>query len=231
LASPWLKDIPKAKEILDEILAKPEWKNLEKRIKSGQLSVSTAFVRLESQCYKRYLSYEKKVRKKWIHKNAGKVSDSLSQSRASRGGSTTERILALLLTYSGIPVEKGVRYPRRKSGESLDMAIPSKRQLRARPGKTVVISVKRRVRERWREVVGEAYLMRKVHNYKGKILFVTMEADLSAYAMRSMKKLGVRLYTPPKHAKKYKRYGVRSAAKLVGDLNRWMKKKEIVSEP
>lgn len=231
MKSPWLKDIPKAEKILEQVLKKPEWKDLKKRIKSKQISVSTAFVRLESQCYKRYLGYERKVKKKWAHKGLDKVEASLRQSRAPRGGSTTEKILLRLLKYSDIPVEKGGRFPSKDQGERLDMVIPSKRQLLAHPRKTAVVSVKRRVRERWREVVGETYLLRKAHNFRGKILFVTMEADLSKYAMKSMKKLDVRLYTPPKHAKKNKHYGAHSAARLVTDINRWMNAEEVARKP
>ncbi len=67
-----------------------------------------------------------------------------------------------------MPASKGVRYPKGREGEKLDIIIPSKETMYANPGKTAGISVKRKVRERWREVVGEAYLLREIHRTKAR---------------------------------------------------------------
>ncbi len=43
-----------------------------------------------------------------------------------------------------------------------------------------------------------------------------MEADLSVYAMKSLQRLNVILYTPEKHATEFSVYGVRPVSTLVG---------------
>jgi hypothetical protein len=225
--SPWLDEIPKVKEIFEEVINRNKWRDLPERIKADKGAISSAFVELEKECYDRYLEYEAEVKKKWKHKGLDVLEKSLSQSRPPRGGKSSELILHHLLTLSGMPAGTGARFPKGKEGERLDIIIPSKETMYAKPDKTAVISVKRKVRERWREVVGEAYLLREIHQYKGRIFFVTMEADLSVYAMKSLQKLNVVLYTPEKHSTQFSMYGVRPVSKLVGDLVDLMRKGEL----
>jgi hypothetical protein len=219
-----LDEIPTVREIFDEVIGRSKWNDLPERIKADKGVISTSFAALERECWDRYLEYEAQVKEKWRHKGLDVLEKSLSQSRPARGGKSSELILHHLLSLSGVPVEQSARYPRGKEGELLDLVVPSKRALYSNPGQSAVISVKRKVRERWREVVGEAYLLREIHQYKGMILFVTMEADLSDYAMKSMQKLKVVLYTPEEHAAQFAKYGVRPASSLVQDLGNLMSK-------
>lgn len=225
--SPWLEEIPKVRVIFEEVIRRDKWKDLDAKIKSKEIGISTAFVDLEAECYSRYLQYEAEVKKKWKDSGLDVIEKSLRQSRAPRGGESSELILHHLLRLSGVPADKGARYPKGREGERLDIVIPSKQTMYANPARTAVISVKRKVRERWREVVGEAYLLREIHQYKGKVLFVTIEADLSVYAMKSMQKLNVMLYTSEKHAAQFGQYGVRPVSTLVQDLADLMAKGEL----
>ena len=56
----------------------------------------------------------------------------------------------------------GIEYERNKkiNEEQLDFVIPNVETLKKEPKNAIIISVKREVRERWREVVGEAYILR-----------------------------------------------------------------------
>lgn len=215
------------REIFNEVLGRPKWKDLPERIKANKGIISTTFAELERECWGRYLEYEDKVKEKWRQKGLDVLEKSLSQSRPPRGGESSELILHHLLTLSGVPTSKRVRYPKGGEGELLDIIIPSKETMYANPDRTAVISVKRKVRERWREVVGEAYLLREIHRYRGRIFFVTMEADLSVYAMKSLQKLNVTLYTPDKHASQFSTYGVRPASSLFQDLDQLMNRGEL----
>ena len=69
------------------------------------------------------------------------------QSRATRAGQTVELIIHKLLEIAGIPNDRNVRYPG-KNGEMLDIVIPNKESLKTNPRGTIIISIKRQVRER-----------------------------------------------------------------------------------
>jgi hypothetical protein len=226
--SPWLDEIPSVKEIFNEVLSRPRWKGLATRIKADPRTIGTVFPQLEKEAWDRYNEYEAAVKEKWKSKKSLDIlENSLRQGRQPRGGYSSELIFQHLLTLSGIHSSRWVKYPEAEEGEQLDMVIPSKATMYSDPAKTVTISIKRRVRERWREVVGEAYILREIHRYKGRIVFVTMEADLESYALQSLQKLDVSVYTPESHSSRYAEYGVRPVTSLVADLVALMEKGEL----
>ena len=214
-----MDEIPSVKEIFNEILSRTKWKDLATRVKADPRIIGTVFPQLEREAWDRYNEYEATVKEKWKSKKSLDVlENSLRQGRQPRGGYSSELIFQHLLTLSEIHSNRWVKYPEWEEGEQLDIVIPSKVIMYSDPAKTVVISIKRRVRERWREVVGEAYILREIHKYGGRIFFVTFEADLEAYAVQSLQKLNVSVYTPESHSSRYSAYGVRPVASIVADL-------------
>ena len=196
-SSPWLKEIPKPEEILSEVLHElNEEMKFEEKVRSGEITPSKAALILEDRCHKKYREYEEGVKEKW--KNRVKLDElekSLMQSRAPRAGATVELIIEKLLELMKIPCQRKVWYPK-KNGEQLDIVVPDKDTLLRSPDKAIIISIKRKVRERWREVVGEAYILRQVHGIPDNIWFVTVTCDISNYVIESMTKLNIRVYVP-----------------------------------
>jgi len=223
---PWLKEIPKVDEILAEVLNKLGQDFLTS-VLSGQTTPSQACQLLEQQCHKRYIEYEEEVKKKYSKGyDPIRLESSLSQSRVTRAGDTVEKIFKYLLTLFEIPCERGVRYPR-DNGELLDFVIPNRSQLHSDPTKAVIISVKREVRERWREVVGEAYILREIHKIPDNIWFATITCDVSEYTIRSMVALRMRVYVPDECYSNFKPYGARPLSSMFEDLlSLWKKEKK-----
>lgn len=202
--------------------------NFETKIKNGQISLSQASQLLENKCHEQYRKYEKEVKNRYIviH-DPVKLESSLSQSRMARAGETVEMILQYLLRLLNIPCERNVRYPKGRDGESLDIVVPNIEQLQHDPTKAVIISIKRNVRERWREVVGEAYILRGIHKIPDNIWFVTITCDISSYIVDSMSKLNIRVYVPDECFKEYECYGARPISKMFDDLVEFLKDKGI----
>ena len=227
-ARPWLEEIPKPKEILEEILDKlNREEDFTNKVRTGKISTSEAVLRLEKECYRKYLEYEGKVKEKWKDKVEKDVLEkSLMQSRATRAGDTVELIIQKLLEILNIPCERKVWFPKR-NGEQLDIVIPDKLTLLENPQNAIIISIKREVRERWREVVGEAYILRDVFGVPDNIWFVAISCDVSNYAVRSMTKLCIRVYIPDKCFKDYEKYGARPLSQMFNDVIVFLKKKGI----
>lgn len=84
---------------------------------------------------------------------------SISQSRKTRGGKDFELQVAYLLELMEIPYEKKKRLHR------VDFMIPSDEAFRQNPNRALILSAKRTLRERWREVVEELQTMRSPNVY------------------------------------------------------------------
>lgn len=212
--SSWLsKILPSIKQILNEVV---EETDIRKKLHSGKISVSEAFIRLEKLCHKKYREYERKARiyGRKIGKKPEEIEMSLFQSRATRGGGTVEIILSFLLEQLKIPHKRKVKL----NGEEVDILIPDKETLKTRPSDAIILSVKRKVRERWREVVGEAYILRRIHKIPDNIWFVCLDEEISPYVIKTMRKLNIRIYVPDKLFTTFKNYGVRKISKLVDDV-------------
>jgi hypothetical protein len=79
---------------------------------------------------------------------------SISQSRKQRGGKDFELQFGNLLQIVGIPYQRVQRKTR------VDFMIPSDDAFKKNPTSAVIVSAKRTLRERWREVVEELHAMR-----------------------------------------------------------------------
>ncbi len=76
------------------------------------------------------------------------------QSRKSRGGSTYQKAVSFLLSRLGIPHIKPAG-KEKKEFDEIDFIIPSAEYARKMPDDTILLSVKRTGRERWKQVVSE----------------------------------------------------------------------------
>ncbi|MEW6188609.1 MAG: type II restriction endonuclease [Actinomycetota bacterium] len=84
---------------------------------------------------------------------------SISQSRKTRGGRDFELQVGCLLELMGVPFEKKKRRYR------VDFMIPSDDAFHHNPNRSIILSAKRTLRERWREVVEELQAMRSPNIY------------------------------------------------------------------
>lgn len=213
--SPWLNEIPSTEKILEEAL---------EDIKIDLDNPSITAKRLEEKCYEIYKRYEAKVREEWKDKTEiDKLEKSLSQSRVSRAGHTVELILQRLLDYMGVEYERNVKI----NGEQLDLVIPNKETLKKDQKNAVIISIKRKVRERWREVVGEAYILRKIFEIPDNIWFVSL-FEPPEYAVKIMVKLNIRVYIPDEYYNdEFKKLGARKFSEMFEELSRFRKTKTL----
>ena len=84
---------------------------------------------------------------------------SISQSRKTRGGSDFELAFGTLLGYAGIPYQRVPRQTR------TDFMLPSEDAFNQNSNVTLVLSAKRTLRERWREVAEELFDLRSPNVY------------------------------------------------------------------
>src|SRR5205823_4355584 len=79
---------------------------------------------------------------------------SVSQSRMTRGGKDFELQIEGLLDLAGLP------YHKQEQKHRTDFILPSKELFDKVPAKAALVSVKRTLRERWREVAEELYALK-----------------------------------------------------------------------
>jgi len=192
--SPWLTDIPSTEDIIEEALKELSYSN---RFKLLQIPANEAVRELEKKCHEIYNRYEEQVRRKFREgKYGGECSNrefetSLANSRRARAGATLEHIFKLMLRLREIPCEK----PSDLGEAEFDFVIPDMNTLKENPDNAVLISLKRKVRERWKLTVGDAYILRKIYGYKNNIWFVSL-FDPPSEAVKVFLKLGIRVYVP-----------------------------------
>lgn len=203
---PWHRDIPSVDEILREAfdeLIKEVSVEMGKTdlVKAGvlkRLRPYQVMARLESKCHEIYSRYEERVRERFKQGLYGSYSQrefekSLDNTRKARAGATLEKIFLRLLDLYDIKYEKGVRIWEAE----FDFAIPDKRSAIGRPERSVLISLKREVRERWKLTVGDAYIIRHKYGYPvlENIWFVSLgEPPLDA--VTAMVSLCIAVYLP-----------------------------------
>ncbi|MEM2175511.1 MAG: hypothetical protein QXI58_07845, partial [Candidatus Micrarchaeia archaeon] len=114
--------------------------NINELIKRN-LPFSEIVERLEAECHKIYLQYERKVREKWLPKiKRGEVDErefetSLANSARARAGFTAELIIRYILKIANIPFETR-KYV---DGEQPDIVIPNVATLKRDPSKAVIL--------------------------------------------------------------------------------------------
>ena len=109
---------------------------------------------------------------------------SRSQSRKARGGLDFQIQVAKLLSLAGVPFEQQIRRYK------VDFLIPSLKAFNADRTRTSVLSAKRTLRERWREVVEELYNTRCPNVY---LATTNSEAFISEEKVSELKRYNIHL--------------------------------------
>jgi len=143
------------------------------------------------------------------------------QSRKTRGGHTFEKAVPLLLQKMLIQCEKPTGDDATRTFRQIDLIAPSVKSAKEKPEQAVYISVKRTLRERWKQVVDE-----KILGYVYLITNTTDKRDLTKSKIESIKKHKIILYV--QDAVKNWSYlkdetFVRTLNDLLGDLERFKK--------
>jgi hypothetical protein len=100
---------------------------------------------------------------------------SVSQSRKQRGGKDFELQVQLLLSHAQIPFKAQTRR------ERVDLVLPDEQLWQMDRARAVLISLKRTLRERWRQVADELYALRCPNTY-----LLTAEEHLAAATVREI---------------------------------------------
>lgn len=109
---------------------------------------------------------------------------SRSQSRKARGGADFQHQIAKLLKLADVPFEQEEKKYR------LDFMIPSSDAFKKDKTRTILLSAKRTLRERWREVVEELYNTRSPNVY---LATAELSEDLSQKTIDQIKRYNVHL--------------------------------------
>ena len=190
------ENIPSTSEIVEEAIAKLKIDELLDKLfekdGSGKVITPSRIVKmLEEEAFKIYKECEEQVREEYtsIGYDSKKLEQSLQQARFSRGGRTFEIIFTKLLDKFGIKYERNKVikiYDDITEGEKPDFIIPSVDSFCEDPSSAMVITVKRKVRERWREAIGEAQILRNKFGDNINIWFVGFDEKLSLYSAVAM---------------------------------------------
>jgi len=108
---------------------------------------------------------------------------SISQSRKTRAGGSFERHLKFLFSHLNYPYNTQTQLNGR-----VDYLFPSEKVFKKSRTACLIISVKRTLRERWRQVVGELASINA-----GKIYIVTQEKNISIPKIQEMDKHNINL--------------------------------------
>jgi hypothetical protein len=164
-----------------------------------------------------------------------KLRKALDNLARQHGGETVEEILSYILQVSGIRFERKVKLGTKDFPAEADFVIPGKKFFEIDKRCVILISVKRKVRERWKLTVGDAYILRAIHGYPDNIWFVTLakrdEVDLPVKAVKVFTRLGISVYVPDPVFERYSRYDsskernkVRKFSWLIDDIVQTLKR-------
>lgn len=120
---------------------------------------------------------------KYNYQNLRDFFKSISQSRVTRAGGSFENHVKYLFESLKYPFDSQTIL-----NGKVDYIIPSEKAFRKNRTACVVISIKRTLRERWRQVVGELASINA-----GKIYMMTADEDISPSKVDEMKKHNVNL--------------------------------------
>lgn len=109
---------------------------------------------------------------------------SRSQSRKARGGADFQHQIAKLLKLANVPFEQ------EEKKYWLDFMIPSSNAFKKDKTRTILLSAKRTLRERWREVVEELYNTRSPNVY---LATTDISEDISLEKVNQIKQYNVHL--------------------------------------
>ncbi|ASJ16498.1 hypothetical protein A3L04_05115 [Thermococcus chitonophagus] len=195
------QNIPPTNEIVEEAITELNVDELldklfEKDERGEVITPSRIAKMLEEKAFEIYKEYEKQVREAYLSARYSreKLEQSFQQARFSRGGKTFEVIFTKLLDRFGIRYEHDRMikiYGYITEGEKPDFIIPSVRTFLNDPSSAILITVKRKVRERWREAVGEAQILRNKFGDKINFWFVGFDEEFTVYSAIAMLDNGI----------------------------------------
>lgn len=113
-----------------------------------------------------------------------KFSLSLTQSRRSRAGTAFEVIVSELFSRLGYPYTAQPAI----GGSTPDYVLPSTQWYQRYPSDSIIFTLKRTLRERWRQIVTESG--------SGKFYLATIDEKVSAPGLEQMMKLNITLVVP-----------------------------------
>jgi hypothetical protein len=195
MSEPWLKDLPAVDDILKRALKELGITNLRDLRKQPPYVIAE---QLEKKCHEIYNRYESRIREKRRKGLYGPVDDqkfetSLANSRRARAGKTLEKIFISLLDAYNIKYERDVHI----NEVEFDFVIPSRMHAINNPRRSILISIKREVRERWKLTVGDAYILRYKYGYPllENVWFASL-GEPPLEAVTAMASLCIRVYIP-----------------------------------
>jgi len=194
--SQWLRDMPSVDEIIEEAIKELGFTDESMR----KQNLYNVLVALEKKCHEIYLRYEDRIRENFRRGKYGSVDSrtfetSLRNARMARAGQTLEKLLARLLNVYGLRFSRDVHY---FNGEvEFDYVFPDENTPFTDPEHSVLVSLKRQVRERWKLTVGDAYILRHKYGYPtyDNIWFVALY-EMPYEAVTAMTPLCIRVYVP-----------------------------------
>lgn len=144
---------------------------------------------------------------KYNYQNIRDFFKSISQSRMTRAGGSFENHVKYLFESLEYPFDSQTVL-----NGKVDYVIPSEKAFRKNRTACVVISIKRTLRERWKQVVGEL-----ASTNAGRIYMMTADEDISSSKIDEMKKHNVNLviWDELKREKFEKRYNVTGFSQFI----------------
>ncbi|WP_297506149.1 type II restriction endonuclease [Thermococcus sp.] len=199
------ENIPSTSKIIEEAITELKIDALLDKLfekdESGEgITPSRIAKMLEEKAFDIYKEYENQVRKAYLSVGYSreKLEQSFQQARFSRGGKTFEIIFTKLLNRFRIKYDRNKVikiYDHITEGEKPDFIIPSARAFLNDPSSSILITVKRKVRERWREAVGEAQILRNKFGNEINFWFVGFDEEFTIYSAIAMLDNGIdRIY-------------------------------------
>jgi hypothetical protein len=199
----WLRDLLNVdsivEEAISELIKEMNVKNFLEILISRNLY--EVLKKLEKKAHEIYKHYEDKVREKFMKGYYGKNIDanefekSLTNTRRRRAGETFEKIFLKILSEYKVPYEDHVNM----CGAEFDIVIPNKEVALRNPRSVILISLKREVRERWKETVGDVYILKHRRNCEYSEIENIWFASLgkpSKKAVKVMTDLNIVVYVP-----------------------------------
>ena len=141
---------------------------------------------------------------------------SAGQSRKSRAGKALEMILMRLFKIADIPCEK----PKGKTGKkfnNIDLLVPDLQTANTKTEKATFLSIKRTLRERWKQADQEA-------KRGWTVYLITLDEDISTDLAEEIQNSGLYVYVKDSMKKKFPKLDrIRGLSELPNDLSQYRK--------
>ncbi|MEM4273325.1 MAG: type II restriction endonuclease [Candidatus Caldarchaeum sp.] len=209
-----LKTIPDVEKILDEAVealgidkmptAEVE-KNFERLLVELESTASKIYVKHEEKAFEKLVEQWLAYRREWVTKTLSERGEAAvkdialelvkpvrmmefraGQMRKARGGKTFELAVEKLLKCAGVPCQKPDK-DTRTALKRIDLVSPDADTAKQTPDKAIFISVKRTLRERWKQVVPEQMK-------SARIYLVTINGELTGEKAEEIRQHGIVVY-------------------------------------